>query len=75
MDVDMVRYLDTNVSNHMCGHKYLFHDIREIEDEHVSFGDSTKVLIKIRGNICFFFKRMKKHILRTIRRTFIMYLT
>jgi len=30
----------------MCGHKQLFIDIQEIEDGHVSFGDSTKVPIK-----------------------------
>jgi len=45
-DSDMVWYLDTTSSNHMCGHKHLFVDIREIEDGHVSFGDSTKVPIK-----------------------------
>jgi len=46
LDSDMVQYLDTGASNHMCEHKHLFLDIQEIEGEHVSFGDSTKVPIK-----------------------------
>jgi len=37
----------------MYGHKHLFLDIQEIENGHVSFGDSTKVSIKARGKICF----------------------
>ena len=52
LDSDMVWYVDTGASNHMCGHKYLFLDIEEIEDGHVSFGDLTKVSIKGRGKIC-----------------------
>ena len=59
LDSDMIWYLDTGVSNHMCGHKHLFLDIQEIEDGHVSFGDSTKVPIKGRGKICFFPKGRK----------------
>jgi len=53
MDSNMVWYLDIDVSNHMCGHKHLFFDIQEIEDGHVSFGDSTKVPFKGRGKFCF----------------------
>jgi len=53
LDSDMIWYLDTCASNHMCGHKHLFLDIQEIEDSHVSFGDSTKVPIIGRGKICF----------------------
>jgi len=53
LDSDMILYLDTGASNHMCGHKHLFLDIEEIKDGHVSFGDSTKVPIKGRGKICF----------------------
>jgi len=51
---DMVWYLDTGASNHMCGHKHLFVDIQEIKDGHVSFGNSTKVPIKGKGKIYFF---------------------
>jgi len=47
LDNVMIWYLDTGASNNMCGHKHLFLDIQEIEDGHVSFGDSTKVLIKL----------------------------
>ena len=53
LDSEMVWYLETGASNHMCGHKHLFLDIQEIEDEHVSFEESTKVPIKGRGKICF----------------------
>jgi len=53
MDNDMVWYIDTGASNHMCRHKHLFVDIREIKDGHVTFGDSTKVPIKGKGKICF----------------------
>jgi len=54
LDSDMVWYLDTSVSNHMCGNKHLLLVIQEIEDGHVSFGDSTKVPIKGRGENMFF---------------------
>jgi len=60
LDNDMVWYLGIGASNHMCGHKHLFLDIQEIEDVHVSIGDSKKVSIKGRGKICFSQKRMKK---------------
>jgi len=56
MDSDMVWYLDTGTSNRMCGHKHLFVYIQEIEDRHVSFGDSMKVPIKGNGKVCFFQK-------------------
>jgi len=55
----MVWYLDTSASNHMCRHTHLFVDILEIEDGHVSFGDSTKVPIKGKGKIFFFPKEWK----------------
>ena len=53
LDSVTVWYLNTSASNHMCGHKHLFVDIQEIEDGHVSFGDSTNVPVKSRGKICF----------------------
>jgi len=43
----------------MCRHTHLFVDILEIEDGHVSFGDSTKVPIKGKGKIFFFPKEWK----------------
>jgi len=54
----------------MYGHKHLFLHIQEIEDEHVSLGDSTKTPIKGRGKICFSHKGGKN-----VWRTFIMYMT
>jgi len=71
MDIDVEWYLDNGASNHMCGHKHLFIDIREIEDEHVSFEDSTKVPIKGKGKYVFP-KKMERQVLW---RTSIMYLT
>ena len=53
LDSDMIWYLNIGASNHMCGHKHLFLDIQEIEDGHVSFGDSTEVPIKGLRKICF----------------------
>ncbi|KAE8655248.1 hypothetical protein F3Y22_tig00117034pilonHSYRG01564 [Hibiscus syriacus] len=43
---DMVWYLDTGTSNHMCGHKHLFVEMQEIEEGYVSFGDASKVQVK-----------------------------
>ena len=59
-DSDTVWYLDTGASNHMCGHKHLFMEMQEIEDGHVSFGDTSKVQVKGRGKICFSQKDGKK---------------
>ncbi|XP_068466655.1 uncharacterized protein [Phaseolus vulgaris] len=58
LDSDMVWYLYTGVSSHMCEHKHLFLDIQEREEGHVSFGDSTKVPIKA-GEKYVFLKRME----------------
>jgi hypothetical protein len=47
-----VWYLDTGASNHMCGYKYMFTELKEIADGHVSFGDASKVRVEGEGNIC-----------------------
>jgi hypothetical protein len=48
---ESVWYLDTDASNHMCGYKYIFTEIEEIMDGHVSFGDASKVKVKGQGKI------------------------
>jgi transposase InsO family protein len=50
-DSDTVWYLDTGASNHMCGHKHLFKEMREVEDGHVSFGDASKIQVKGQGTV------------------------
>ena len=46
-------YLDLGENYHMCGHEYLFKEMQNIEDGHVSFGDASKVEVKGRGTIHF----------------------
>ncbi|KAI5411646.1 hypothetical protein KIW84_056643 [Lathyrus oleraceus] len=46
-----VWYLDSGASNHMCGHKHLFKEMRKIEDGNVSFGDASKVKVEGKGTI------------------------
>ncbi|KAI5443468.1 hypothetical protein KIW84_012204 [Lathyrus oleraceus] len=48
---DNVWYLDSRASNHMCGHKHLFKEMRKIEDGNVSFGDASKVKVEGKGTI------------------------
>ncbi|KAI5387949.1 hypothetical protein KIW84_073876 [Lathyrus oleraceus] len=48
---DNVWYLDLGASNHMCGHKHLFKEMRKIEDGNVSFGDASKVKVGGKGTI------------------------
>jgi hypothetical protein len=52
-DNNTVSYLDSGASNHMCGHKYLFKEMRKVEDGHVSFGDASKVEVKGQGAVCY----------------------
>ncbi|KAI5427463.1 hypothetical protein KIW84_032754 [Lathyrus oleraceus] len=48
---DNVWYLDSGASNHMCGHKHLFKEMRKIEYGNVSFGDASKVKVEGKGTI------------------------
>ncbi|KAI5405406.1 hypothetical protein KIW84_052259 [Lathyrus oleraceus] len=48
---DNVWYLDSGASNHMCGHKYLFKEMRKIEDGNVSFRYASKVKVEGKGTI------------------------
>ncbi|KAI5438647.1 hypothetical protein KIW84_024397 [Lathyrus oleraceus] len=48
---DNVWYLDSGASNHMCGHKHLFKEMRKIEDGNVSFGDASKGKVEGKGTI------------------------
>ncbi|KAI5394439.1 hypothetical protein KIW84_061205 [Lathyrus oleraceus] len=48
---DNVWYLDSGASNHMCGYKNLFKEMRKIEDGNVSFGDASKVKVEGKGTI------------------------
>jgi hypothetical protein len=44
-----VWYLDTGASNNMCGYKYMFIELKEIANGHVSFGDTSKVRVEGEG--------------------------
>jgi hypothetical protein len=43
---ESVWYLDTGASNHICDYKHMFTEIEEIVEDHVSFGDASKVKVK-----------------------------
>jgi len=60
LNSDILWYLETGAMNRMCEHKHLFIDIQDINDGHVSFGDSTKVPVKGRRKICFSQKEEKE---------------
>jgi hypothetical protein len=49
---DTVWYLDTEASNHMTSHKHLFTEMTELTKT-VSFGDTSKVEVKGKGNVKF----------------------
>lgn len=46
-----VWYLDTGCSNHMCGQKSFFHLLNENHHTTVSFGDSSTVSVRGKGDI------------------------
>ena len=48
---NLVWYLDTGASNHMCGDENLFKELTKVDVGHVSFGDASKVTVKGRGTI------------------------
>jgi hypothetical protein len=52
-DNNTVWYLDSGASNHMCGHKYFFKEMRRIEVGHISFGVAPKVEVKGQCTICY----------------------
>jgi hypothetical protein len=43
---ESVWYLNTGASNYMCGYKYIFIEIEEIVDDHVSYRDALQVKVK-----------------------------
>jgi gag-polypeptide of LTR copia-type/Zinc knuckle len=46
-----VWYLDTGASNHMCGYKHMFIELKEVANDYVSFGDASKVRVEGEDNI------------------------
>ena len=49
--LNSVWYLDTEVSNYMCGDESFFSELTQVEVELVSCGDDSKMVIKGRGTI------------------------
>jgi hypothetical protein len=46
-----VWYLDTGARYHMCGYKHMFTELKEVTNDHVSFGDASKVRVEGECNI------------------------
>ncbi|XP_078445034.1 uncharacterized protein LOC144714205 [Wolffia australiana] len=57
---DDIWFLDTGATNHMTGKKSLFHDLQEISDGTVRFGDDSRVDIRGKGSILLETKHMEK---------------
>ena len=49
-------YLDNGASNHMCGHKDKFVEIKKVVKDNVSFGDISKIQIEGIGTILISYK-------------------
>ncbi|GJU66864.1 retrovirus-related pol polyprotein from transposon TNT 1-94 [Tanacetum coccineum] len=61
-EINTIWYLDTAASNHMCGDKRLFVEIKEVVDGRVAFGDESKVRVKGRDTIYFSHNRKETRI-------------
>ncbi|GJS90695.1 retrovirus-related pol polyprotein from transposon TNT 1-94 [Tanacetum coccineum] len=49
--IETVWYLDTAASNHMCGDKHLFVEMKDLVYRYVSFSDELKVQVKGRSTV------------------------
>ena len=61
-----VWYLDSGANNHMCGQKELFTDLNDKANGEVTFGDSSKTLIKGKGTIMIVLKNGDKKYINDI---------
>jgi hypothetical protein len=55
-----VCYLDSGASNHLCGRKETFVELKEGICRNISLGDSLKLAIEGRGKVCIFQKKGKE---------------
>jgi hypothetical protein len=51
LEKEDVWYLDTGASNHICGYKHMFTELKEIANGHVSFSNIFKVCVEGECNI------------------------
>ena len=66
LDTEDVWYLDNGASNHMCGNRTFFSDIDETITGKVSFGDDSRINIKVKGSIRFVFEGGEKKVLSNV---------